>query len=714
MIVRRPRWRMPSGASCHSSSGSYPSAEVELARPVGSRPLLEGITAGGAVPPTDRLVRIALAGQPNVGKSTVFNSFTGLDQHVGNWPGKTVEKKSAVVRCGSMRLQVVDLPGTYSLTAHSVEEEIVRDFLVFDPPDVVVVVAGAAALERNMYLVAELLAFDVPLVLAVNMMDVAAREGVTLDLAALESATGLPVVGLSAARGEGIDALMARAVEAAAPDSPDRAVRPSPRPEHQPIVRRLMDILRGKLPPEYPLDWVAIKLLEGDAHLTRLARERLTAAGSVRLDDLLHAHEDAFLDIVGGRYDWIRAVTRTAVSRPRADIVSLTDRIDRVATHPVWGLALLAVILGATFWFIYGLAAPMVNWLAGGTQWLAAGLRAGMVGLPHWITGFLVDGLLSGAGMVLAFLPVMVCFFLVLGVLEDVGYFARAAYIMDRFMHAIGLHGKSFLPLFLGFGCNVPAVLGARILEDRRSRILTLLLTPLVPCTARLGAIAFLAPAFFGSRAALASSLLVGGNIAVIGVLGIILGRVLPRETPPAFIMELPLYHLPVPRSLGRFVWRNTRSFVEKAGSVILIASAVVWALSRLPNGDPSSSVLAWAGQGLQPLGALMGLGDWRMLMALLTSFVAKENTIATLGVLFASQTQNTPLPALVAAQLSLAGGLAFLVVQMLFIPCAATLSTLRQEAGWRWAAVSVMLQLGISVGMGIAVYQIVHGLGYG
>jgi ferrous iron transport protein B len=578
----------------------------------------------------------------------------------------------------------------------------------------VIVVVGAAALARNMYLVAELLAFDVPLVLAVNMLDVAAGEGMSLDLAALESATGLPVVGLSAARGEGIDSLMTRAVEAASAEGPRCALRPTPRPEHQPVIRRLTSLLQGKLPRTYPLEWVATKLLEGDGHLTTMVRGRLAPAEALQLDELLHAHEDAFLDIVGGRYDWIREVTRTAVSRSRTDIVSLTDRLDRVATHPVWGLALLAVILGATFWFIYGLAAPAVNWLAGATQWLAAWARGGMLSLPPWITGLLVDGLLSGAGMVLAFLPVMVCFFLVLGILEDVGYFARAAYILDRFMHAIGLHGKSFLPLFLGFGCNVPAVLGARILEDRRSRILTVLLTPLVPCTARLGVIAFLAPAFFGSRAALASSLLVAGNIAVIAVLGLILGRAMPRESPPAFIMELPLYHLPVPRSLARFVWRNTRSFIEKAGSVILIASAVVWALSHLPHGDPSSSVLAWIGHGLQPLGALMGLGDWRMLMALLTSFVAKENTIATLGVLFAAPTQNTPLPALVASQLSLAGGLAFLVVQMLFIPCAATLSALRQEAGWRWAAVSVMLQLAISIGMGIGVYQLVRGLGYG
>lgn len=701
--------------SCHSpANGITAATEVHLLDERGSLQR-GGSPAGGAGgSASSRTVRIAIAGQPNVGKSTVFNSLTGLDQHVGNWPGKTVEKKRALVRYGQVTLELVDLPGTYSLSAHSAEEEIVRDYLLFEPPEAVIVVVGAASLERNLYLVAELLAFNVPLVVAVNMMDVAASEGVELDLQSLQAALALPVTALTASRNEGLEALLACALATARGPRAAFIARPSPRPEHRPIIHDLMQLLDGRIPSAYPLEWLATKLLEGDPRLTQMARASLPPAALAELDRLLHAHEDAFLDIVGGRYDWIREVTRAVVRRPRPDVVSLTDRIDRVATHPAWGLLALMTILGVTFWLIYGLATPMVNLLAGGTQMLAAVARPALAAWPGWLSGLAIDGLLSGVGMVLAFLPVMVLFFAVLGVLEDVGYFARAAYIMDRFMHAIGLHGKSFLPLFLGFGCNVPAALGTRILEDRRSRLLTLLLTPLVPCTARLGVIAFLAPAFFGSRAALVSFLLVVFNIFIISFLGLALGRLMPRQAPPAFIMELPLYHLPVPRTLARFVWHNTRSFVEKAGSVILLASAGVWALSRLPTGDPASSVLAWVGRGLEPLGALMGLGDWRMLTALLTSFVAKENTIATLGVLFAGQSQHTPLPALVAAQLAPAAGLAFLVVQMLFIPCAATLSTLRQEAGWRWALTSVLMQLVVSIGIGIAVFQVASKFGYG
>jgi len=731
-----------------------------------------------AVPPLagaeqpSRTLCIALAGQPNVGKSTVFNALTGLDQHVGNWPGKTVEQKRGYLNRGAIQIELVDLPGTYSLTARSAEEEIVRDYLLFDLPDVVIVLVGAATLERNLYLAAEILAFHVPLVIGVNMMDMAEREGVTLRPDVLQSAIGVPVVPLTAARGEGLEALIESAVHAARDQAPGRVDRPQPRAEHRPIIHRLAQLLIGHSPrggpdaradgsvgtfPEargrrhdergrhaarawtgrhhggrrtgeyhkrgphtrcglhrYPREWLATKLLEGDARLTAMARLELPQDSVEEFDQLLHAHEDAFLDIVGGRYDWIRHVTRAAITRRRPDSITLTDRLDRIATHPFYGLVVLSAILGFTFWLIYGLATPMVDLLAGGTQLLATWARPALDWLPSWLTGLIVDGLLSGAGMVLTFMPVMVLFFAVLGVLEDVGYFARAAYVMDRFMHAVGLHGKSFLPLFLGFGCNVPAALGTRILEDRRSRLLTLLLTPLVPCTARLAVIAFLAPAFFGARAAWVSFLLVVLNVVVIALLGLALGRVVPRQAPPAFIMELPLYHLPTARTLVRFVWHNTRSFVEKAGSIILIASAAVWALAHLPSGDPASSVLAWAGRGLEPLGALMGLGDWRMITALLTSFVAKENTIATLGVLFAGQAQHASLPVLVAAELAPAAGLAFLVVQMLFIPCAATLSTLRQEAGWRWALTSVLMQLVISIGIGIAVFQVASQFGYG
>jgi len=316
---------------------------------------------------------------------------------------------------------------------------------------------------------------------------------------------------------------------------------------------------------------------------------------------------------------------------------------------------------------------------------------------------------------VLTFLPILIIFFAVLGALEDVGYLARAAYVMDRFMHLMGLHGKSFMPLFLGFGCNVPAVMGARIIEDRRARLLTILLAPLVPCTARLAVVAFLAPAFFGESAALVSWGLVAVNMIVLAVIGILINRLVFKGEHVAFIMEMPLYHLPNLRTIGLFVWNNSLSFLRKAGTLIVIVSAFVWALSVLPDGGVENSFLAEIGGWLEPLGALLGLKDWRLIVALLTSFVAKENTIATLGILYGLGGQVGGLAEHIATTLVPAAGLAFLVVQMLFIPCVATVAVIKQETdSWRWTAFSVVLLLVISLGAGVLVYQGARFLGWG
>jgi ferrous iron transport protein B len=309
---------------------------------------------------------------------------------------------------------------------------------------------------------------------------------------------------------------------------------------------------------------------------------------------------------------------------------------------------------------------------------------------------------------VFTFLPILVVFFAVLGLLEDVGYMARSAYVTDRYMHWMGLHGRSFLPLFLGFGCNVPAVMGSRIIEDRRAHMLTIMLTPLIPCTGRLAVLTFLAPALFGKEAAFVTSSLVAFNLIVLTLIGIAIHRLVYKDQHVAFIMEMPLYHLPNPRTISLFVWHNTLAFVRKAGSIIVVVSAIVWVLSWLPNGEMQSSLLSTVGRSLEPLGHWMGLGDWRLIVALLTSFVAKENTIATLGVLFGTNNTAMGLAAQVAGVLTLPAALAFLVVQMTFIPCMATLAVIKQETGaWKYAFYNLGLLLAISLISGIFVYQI-------
>jgi ferrous iron transport protein B len=656
---------------------------------------------------------VALAGQPNVGKSTVFNLLTGLSQHVGNWPGKTVEQKTGTYHHNGTTIHLVDLPGTYSLTANSLEEVIARDYLIQARPDVVVAVVNAASLERNLYLVAELLPLVKRLVVGLNMVDVAASEGVEVEPQVLEAALGVPVVPMSATRNKGLRELV-ETVDLVARDelAYDPNV-PEIREDHREILEALHALIEGFVPDLYPPDWVALKLLEGDTEITEMMRERCLPPDCWQeVHEILMAHEDAVLAVASGRYEWVGRMIRAAVTQPRAGQITLTERLDRWATHPVWGLVILGGVMGVVFWLTFAIGTPLQElldaYVIGGLAELASQVLAGA---PMWLEGLVVDGIIAGAGTVVTFLPILVIFFAILALMEDVGYMARAAYVMDRFMHLMGLHGKSFMPLFLGFGCNVPAVVGTRIIDSRRARLLTILLAPLVPCAARMAVVIFLTPIFFGQGATLIAWSLIAMNLAVLGFVGVLINKWILKGERAAFIMELPLYHRPNARTITLQVWQNGVEFLRKAGSLILVMSIVVWALATLPDGQIGTSWLASAGRALEPVGALMGL-DWRMLVALLSGFVAKENVVATLGILFGSAEADAALGATLAAVLTPAAALAFLVVHMLFVPCAATVAAIRQESkSWAWTAFSVGLLLVLSLAGGIVAYQLVRGL---
>ena len=662
----------------------------------------------------ERTITVALAGQPNVGKSTVFNLLTGLSQHVGNWPGKTVEQKTGVYHHNGTRVHIVDLPGTYSLSANSPEERITRDYIIRERPDVVVAIADAAALERNLYLLAELLSLPAPVVLALNMIDVAEQQGIRIEPHVLKAALGLPVVPMVATKNQGVRELVEAVDRVSRHEAIYAPSRPEIREDHQVVLAELQRLISGAVPEPYPEDWVALKLLEGDEEITQMMRQRLEKVRWEEVHAILRRHEDAILAVVGGRYEWIGRLVRAAVVRPRAGYITLTERLDRFATHPFWGLLILLGILGLIFWLTYTVGAPLQELLDTYlVQAGAEGVRAVLSGAPAWFSELLAEGVIGGAGMVVTFLPILVIFFTALALLEDIGYMARAAYVMDRFMHLMGLHGKSFLPLFLGFGCNVPAVMGARIVDSPRARLLTILVAPLVPCTARMAVVAVLAPIFFGQNAVLVSWGLIGLSLALLATTGWLLHELILGGEHVAFIMELPLYHQPNARSICLSVWQRMVAFLKKAGSIILVVSVVVWALSVLPGGDIESSYLAAIGRMLTPLGTLMGLG-WRMMVALLASFVAKENTIATLGVLYGAG-EEARLAEVMDGILTPASALAFLVVQMLFIPCVATVAVIRQETGsWKWTAFSIALLLVLSFGVGIALYQGAMLVGWG
>lgn len=649
---------------------------------------------------------IALIGEPNGGKTTIFDLLTGFSQHADTWPGASLARRKGAVRLDGQSAHLIELPSVYSLTSATVEERLARDFIIHEQPDAVIVVVNAALMERGLYLVAELLALPAPVVLALNMMDVAARLAIEVDVDKLSAALGLPVVPMVAARNQGaadLLAAVARIVEHPAAYAPQR---PDIRPDHRSVLSGIRQIIEPWVQPPVPVDWAAVKVLEGDEDVT--ADLQLRMAGQWQaVNDLLRQHDDAGLALASGRYSWIRRVMETSVRQPAAGPISLTDRIDRVATHPIAGLLLLLAIMGVIFGLIVGVGVPLQEWLDEHVVTAAAdALREQMAGAPAWLVGLLADGVIGGAGTVLTLLPILVIFFAALAVLDDCGYLARAAYVMDGAMHLMGLHGHCFLPLFLGFGCNVPAILGAHVIDSPKARILTILITPLVPCGARMAVLAVLTPVFFGQQAFAVFWLLVALSLAAMILLGILLHELVLGGEHVAFIMDLPLYHRPQLRAVALAAWRQVADFIQGAGTVIVVVSVVIWAFSFMPNGNIESSYLASAGRLLSPIGALMGLG-WQMMVALVTSFVRKENTLATLGVLFGSGPDSAGWTTALRAALTPAAGLSFLVVQLLFVPCVATVAAIRQETGsWRWTVVSVALLLTLSFAAGVIVYQ--------
>ncbi len=664
-----------------------------------------------------RSILVALAGQPNIGKSTIFNILTGLSQHVGNWPGKTVEKKEGVHRSGEVEMRIVDLPGTYSLTACSEEEKVARDFIIHESPDVIVLLVNAASLERSLYLLTEVLLLGPPVVIALNMLDVAEDQGISIDAKALQDSLGIPVVPMVAVKNRGVRELVSRVIALEKGEIPYSPRVPGVSEDHRAIYGEIAGLVANRFPESLPASacgynaqWVAVKLMEGDPEITRLVEEELPPDIRGRIQALLVQHEDALHAVVGGRYDWIEEVTRAAISRFRMGEVVLTDRIDHVLTRPLFGIPILLGAFGLIFGATYLVGFPLQKALEAFFSASAQSLEGWMSGAPAWLTGLLVEGVFGGVGSVLTFVPILVLFFLFLAVLEDVGYMARAAFVMDRFMHLIGLHGKSFIPLCLGFGCNVPAVMGARIIESRKERLLTMFLSPFVPCTARLAVLTFVAAAVFGPRAALVSWSVLTVNILLLGIVGMAASRFFLKGEPMPFIMELPLYHKPNPRTIAAVVWFRTAAFIRKAGTIILAVSVVVWALAHWPGASVEESFLAWFGRILEPLGHPLGF-DWKMIVALLTSIVAKENAIATLGVLYGVGDEGlvNVLPQVLAP----ASALAFLVVLMLFVPCAATLAVLRREMdSGRWFSASVVAMLVLSVAAGLASFHLARLLG--
>ena len=656
----------------------------------------------------DRTLTVALAGNPNVGKTSVFNALTGLNQHVGNWPGKTVTRKDGFVDLGGARAVLTDLPGTYSLTAHTMEETVSRDFIIKEQPDLVINVVDASNLERNLYLTTELLELPSPVVVVLNMVDLAEARGYQINILQLEERLGVPVFPVVATAGKGLEQVLSHL-------RVDRAGRCDWRGKFrfslpvEGLIARLIALLEPLALDPYPKRWLAIKLIEEDLEAQAMVKAAAGPAAFAQVADLIaEAIPDGALVLADQRYEWVERALGPALRRPASEVLTPSDRIDLVVTHRWFGLPITVAILGLSLWGAYKIAIPLqslVQSLFTGIGTYLGTLLSPL--LPDWTVQLITGGLLAWVGAVATFAPLVASFFIFLGVLEDSGFFARAAFVLDRILHRFGLHGKSGIGLLIGYGCNVPAVMAARTADNDSDRLHSILLAPLVICSARLVVITFFAGAFFPPGAAAWVMLgIYGLGIALtLGVSYLFRRHVVKGEHLPFFI-ELPSYRLPTVRNVLLYAWHQSWSFLHRAATVIAPMVVVIWFLSYFPGGQVDRSLLATLGRLVAPLGAPLGF-TWRMVVALFTGFLAKEGTLATLAVLYGGGDRGglaTVLPAAVSAPQALS----FLVFYTFYTPCLATAVTIRNETrSQKWMYFSILYSLALSAGLALAVYRL-------
>lgn len=656
---------------------------------------------------------VALEGNPNVGKSTLFNALTGMRQHVGNWPGKTVEKKEGLCKYKGKKLRIVDLPGTYSLTAYSIEEIIARDFVIHERPDVVVDIVDASNLERNLYLTLQTLELTNKVVVALNMADVAEAKRFRIDIPKLSEMLGVPVIPTVADKRRGIDNLLSAVVGVAEGKIETKPCRLGFSRHIERQIREIEELLKDVDLGGHPLRWFAIKLLENDSEAVEITKNLKDGKKIFEKIDAIRKseiHHDMEVEIADERYKIIEKITKEVLKKERAPVEDITDRIDRIVTHKILGLPILLGIYASIFWITFNVSTPLMDVFDKFFCWLGELTRQWMFSFnaPELLISLLVDGVIAGVGSVLVFLPLIAIFFLIFAFLEDWGYMARAAFVMDRIMHAIGLHGKTFLSLLMGYGCNIPGIMATRTLEHRKDRLIAILINPLIPCGARLGVMTFLVAVFFkGNIATLVMLSLIILSLALVVLMGLLLRRlVLPGEH-PAFIMELPPYHRPTVRGLLMHTWERAGVFVKRAGTIIVVVSIALWGLSTFPSETGlGNTYIGQLGRLFEPLGSLMGF-DWRLMVALIFGFAAKELTIATLGILYGHEEEGV-LATILAKSWSPLIAYTFLVVQLIYVPCLASVAVMKRETNsWRWTLFGVAYTLILAFIAGIIVYNL-------
>jgi len=676
-------------------------------------------------------ITIALAGNPNSGKTTIFNNLTGSRQHVGNYPGVTVERKEGYLKYRDYEVKVIDLPGTYSLTAYSPDEVVARNVIIYDKPDLIVNVVDASNIERNLYLTAQLKELEIPIILVLNMIDVAEANGLKFDYNLLSNLIGLPIVKTIGTKNQGTESILNSVIQVIEGrlNVGERPIKYNPHIETE--ITRIQNLLlfcnqddKGKkLEKLFPLRlarWIAIKLLENDREVRQKISTLPDAAiilkqvNKSRAALIKQSNDDPEMLIVDGRYAFIRGACQEALTYTQMDRITLTEKIDKILLNRVVGLPIFLAIMWMLFQLTFTLGAPPMNWLEAGFSFLG---NLAEEFLPDGlIKSLIIDGIISGVGGVVTFLPNIVLLFLGIALLEGTGYMARAAFLMDKIMHKVGLHGKSFVPMLTGFGCNVPAIMATRTLENENDRLVTMLITPLMSCGARLPVYTLLTTAFFPVEMAgnILFSIYLIGIILAIGMAKLFRTFLLPGKS-EAFVMELPSYKLPTLKSVLLQMWERAWLYLKKAGTIILAASIVIWALFTFPSVDKMGNEFAtpsmqmensYAGQigkTVEPVIKPLGL-DWRSGIALIAGFSAKEVVVSTLGTLYSMENIDsleegdkyhalqsfaekareksgyTPLNAYV-----------LMLFTLIYVPCMATVAVFKKETNsWKWPAFMV------------------------
>lgn len=696
----------------------------------------------------------ALAGNQNSGKTTLFNQLTGSSQHVGNWPGVTVEKKTGAMlhhhhgqqtHLGLPRrfrrahengqavpdkysdVTIVDLPGIYSLSPYSMEEIVSRNFIVREKPDVVINIVDATNLERNLYLTLQLLQLGRPVVVALNMMDEVRSHGDVIDLAAMEKGLGVPVVAICARKGEGLDELVRRAMDAAEnhrlPPKLDICTGAAHKALH--AIQHLVE--QPAQAHGMTSRYAATKLFEGDAPMM----EELDLSEDTRhiIEEILSAMErevgmERAAVMADTRYRFIEKLLATCYTRATEEGGTLTDRLDRVLTHPLLAIPVFLLMMLLVFYITFG---PIGTWLADGfaalvqqgVDALAAALAG--LGVAGWVRSLLVDGALTGVGSVLSFLPTILLLFLLLSILEDSGYMARAAFLMDKPLRKLGLNGRAFIPMMMGFGCTVPAVMSARSMNNQRDRRFTILLTPFMSCGAKVPIYALFTRAFFDGHQVLVMSAFYLTGIAVSIIVGLVLKRTAFHGDAAPFIMELPAYRLPAPRNVARQLWDKASDFLKRAFTVIFLATMVVWFLQYFtftlsPAPDMAHSMLGVIAGAIAPVFAPAGFGTVEASTAVLTGVMAKESVVSTLSVLAGVDPDSAQMvTALHAVFPTVLQAVSFLTFVLLYMPCVAAYAAMRREMeSGRLATFAVAGQTVLAWGAATLVFQVGRLLGLG